>query len=205
MTIPAYREETASAKEASDEHLMRLACAGDEAAFAALVRRYERPLFGFAHRMLADTGEAEDVFQETCLRVYRSLDRFRGGSLFRPWVYRIAANLCRDRLRRRALRRVLSLDALWGESGDARPLAETVPSPNPGPAALAAADETAARIEAAIERLSAKHRTVFLMARYQGLSYEEIAAALEIPVGTVKSRMKNAVDQLMREVEGPSP
>ena len=88
----------------TDEQLMAQSRRGDHRAFALLVRRYEAPLYGYLHRMLQNGADAEDAFQETFLRVYRNLHRFRPDSRFKPWVYPIAANLARDRLRARKRR-----------------------------------------------------------------------------------------------------
>src|SRR5690606_24793386 len=137
----------------------------------------------------------EDLVQETFLRIYRHRARYRAGSPFRPWLYRIATNLCRDHVRYHARRRHASLDA--PVSATERPLGDIVRDPDLGPAAHAEASELAARLEQAVQALPVKHRAVFLMARYENMPYDEIARALRIPVGTVKSRMNKAVSRLM--------
>jgi len=190
--------------EWSDEALIAQSRRGDAQAFAQLMRRYERPLFNYLRRMLGNGGEAEDMFQETFLRVHTHLDRFREGAPFRPWVYQIATNLCRDRLRYWRRRPHVSLDAPSNAASDARALADRLPAREADPEAAACAAETAARLEAAVARLSAKHRAVFLMARYEGLPYEEIAKALRVPVGTVKSRMNTAVKELFAALKEPN-
>ena len=97
--------------EHTDEELMRRAAHGDEDAFALLVRRYESPLYGYLRRMLGNGADAEDAFQETFLRVHQHRSRYRQGAPFRPWLYQIATNLCRDRLRSRRRHPQVSLDA----------------------------------------------------------------------------------------------
>ncbi|HDP35558.1 MAG TPA: RNA polymerase sigma factor [Candidatus Hydrogenedentes bacterium] len=178
-------------KAKTDEQLMRRSRSGDEDAFALLVRRYEAPLYRYLFRMLQNSADAEDVFQETFLRIYRNLHRFREDGRFKPWAYRIAANLARDRLRARKRRSELPLDD--GTTGNG-------PMP-PQPDAAAGAAETARRVEMALSRLPAKQRSVFLLARYEGLAYGEIARMLRIPVGTVKSRMNKAAQFLLRCLE----
>jgi len=191
-------EESGPPAEPADEGLMAMAQRGDGPAFERLVKRYEHRLFNYIRRMVGSSADAEDLFQETFLRVYRHRNRFRTSARFRPWVYRIATNLCRDHLRYRRRRPALSLNAPAGDAGTA--LADTVAAPNPGPEEYARERELAAHIEAAIGRLSLKHRSVFVMARYEGMAYGDIARALRIPVGTVKSRMNHAVAQVLDDI-----
>lgn len=171
----------------TDEQLILRARTGDEAAFAVLVHRYEHPLYAYARRLLGDASEAEDIFQESFLRVFRHLGQIDTNRPFRPWLYRVATNLCIDRRRMRGRRPAVTL-----EHDVAVPV-----DPRANPRARASARERAARLEAAVARLSEKHRAVFLLVRYEGLSYEEAAETLEIPLGTVKSRMNTAVNLLM--------
>lgn len=178
---------------------MAAVCDNTPGAFDRLVRRYEAPLFNYACRLLDDRVEAQDVFQETFLRVFRHRARYRRGAPFRPWAYRIATNLCRDRLRARRRRRFISMDAPAQDG--TLPLADTLADADPKPDALAAANEVELRLRAAIRKLPVKQQTVFLMARYQDMPYGEIARALFIPVGTVKSRMNKAVKFLMDEMK----
>lgn len=199
MDDRTYTKQRPGLTEQRDESLMALWLDGHENAFAVLVRRYEKPLFNFLRRMAGNAGDAEDLFQETFLRVHQHRRRYRAGAPFKPWLYCIAANLCRDRLRYRARRPSVSLDAPIGESGDALGNQFTAPGENAdGPARRA---ETQARLERALATLPVKHRTVFLMARYEDMPYEEIANALGIPVGTVKSRMNKAVKCLMKALD----
>lgn len=179
-----------------DEELMAQAQGGDQEAFALLVHRYEKPLFSFLRRMTGNTADAEDVFQDTFLRVHLHRDQFRSGSPFRPWLYRIAANLSVDRLRRRKRWWWFSLDAPSGDNPEGLSLGDTLAARGAHADTGARTDETARALEQALAALPAKHRTVFLMARYEDLSYEEIAQALEIPLGTVKSRLNTAVQRL---------
>lgn len=195
----SYQELSDGAAPAlSDERLMALVNEGDESALADLIHRYEAPLFNYARKMLGNSADAEDVFQESFLRVYQHRARFRAGAPFRPWLYRIATNLCKDKLRYRKRRPeipVASLSRLGEEMGHDPLNKKAGKTMQPDEAAIAG--ELATRMETALASLSVKHRAVFLMAHQEGLTYAEIATALRIPTGTVKSRMNKAVRQLM--------
>lgn len=168
---------------------------GDGEAFAQLVRRYESTLFNYLRRVLGNAAEAEEVFQEAFLRVHQHRARFREDGRFRPWLYRIATNLCRDRQRYWWRRPTVSLDAP-AEFGRGQSLADSVANGGPSPEEVAGRNELGECIEAAVQALPVRQRTVFLMARYEGMSYEEISEALAIPIGTVKSRMNKAAHLL---------
>jgi RNA polymerase sigma-70 factor (ECF subfamily) len=181
-----------------DETLIARVKAGDQLAFSMLVHRYEAPLFNYLRRLLRNAADAEDVFQETFLRVYQHVHRFRADAVFRPWLYQIATNAARDRLRKRVRRSEVSLDGTPG-------LAGSIPDGSPSTDAGAREAETVARLEAALAGLPLKQRAVFLMARYEGMPYADIAEALQVPVGTVKSRMNAAVQFLMAAMKDDTP
>jgi RNA polymerase sigma-70 factor (ECF subfamily) len=192
--------KAAGVTEISDEALMIRVKAGDNDALAVLVRRYERPLFNFACKMLGNRSDAEDVFQETFLRVHLHGNRFWGNAPFRPWLYRIATNLCKDRLRYRKRRPEVPVSSLRQDEDWPDPVGQW-PATSQRPDEAALARERGEIMERALADLSVKHRAVFLMAHQEGLSYAEIAKALWIPVGTVKSRMNKAVNQLLAAME----
>jgi len=158
------------------------------------------PLFNYIARMIGSRSEAEDLFQETFLRVYTHLDKFRPTGRFRPWVYRIATNLCKDHMKYRRRHRTVSLDNDCGCRENSPRLADRIAARDPSPSDQARGSEMAGLIETAIGDLSTKHRSVFLMARYEGLSYDDIARSLGIPLGTVKSRMNKAVHFLLNRL-----
>ncbi len=183
----------------SDEELF-LRYRGDEgAALEALVRRYEQPLYSYLVRYLGDTHQAEDAFQETFLRLARAAGEFDTAREFRPWMYAIAANIARDVLRKRKVRRAASLDgAAEGSSADAKVEGE---KQDADPAAMMPLDaaqrsEEASVLHEGIERLGADYRTAVRLHFFQGMKYREIAEALTIPLGTVKSRIHSALKQL---------
>jgi RNA polymerase sigma-70 factor (ECF subfamily) len=199
--VSYYQSSGTNASQTSDEELIGLAREGDKNAFEVLVGRYEMPLFNYVRRMVGSATDAEDLFQETFLRVYTHLDGFRTTARFRPWVYRIATNICRDHLRYRRRHPHVSLDAEIRSEESPGALLDRIEAPIPNPSELASGAEAAELLEASVAKLSAKHRAVFLMSRYEGMQYEEIARTLGIPVGTVKSRMNKAVNFLLNELQ----
>ncbi len=169
----------------NDRDLARGFRAGDAAMFEVLVRRYEAPLYRFFRRHSVSPFAADDLFQETFLRVYQGIGTYDDSREFRPWIYTVAMNC----LRRRAARRPppLSLDDPPGGGPAAR---------DPGPAEAAQAGELAERVRTEVQSLPEGPRDVFLLYQYQGLSYSEIAEALGRPLGTVKSQMHAAIERL---------
>ena len=175
----------------SDEAIMARVQKGETHLLELLMKRYERALFAFAQRLLQQRGAAEDAFQETFLRVFRKRASYRPESTFRPWLYTICLNACRDSLRSRSRRAETELDKT----------AMTLADPQPGPDSLSAQAALARRIGQAMEALPEKQRDVFLLSYYQQLQYPEIAEILEIPVGTVKSRMFHASKFLAEQLK----
>ncbi len=175
----ALRDET------SDLELFRRIPDGDEEAFAQIVDRYKDHLYSFLRRIVSDSVEAEDLLQQTFLRVYKkSLDHCRIQS-FSSWIFTVAANLARDELRRRARvdRKTYHLDE-WE--------VDTTPDRRGTPVDTTAQSELRERIDGAIASLDEIYRMVFVLRDIEGLSYEEIAKILRIRVGTVKSRLNRA-------------
>jgi len=171
----------------TDTELIDQARRGDIPAYEELVRRYESLAFRTAYLIVADADEARDAAQDGFLRAYRALRRFRSGSEFRPWLLRIVANAARNR-RRSSNRRVsLALRAAAEAPADGR-----VPSPE----ATVLATERHAVLLGAIERLSLEDRDVIVMRWFGELTESEMAAALDCPRGTVKSRLSRAMARL---------
>jgi len=190
----------------SDEELLTRFCKGQTEAFGALVRRYERELYGYLRRYLGDATLADDVFQNTMLQVYLKGAQYEAGRPVRPWLYTIATNQAIDALRRNGRHQLLSLDQQREElaDGELSSLAETLETNGPGPLDAAQGQERREKIRASVDRLPEFLRQVLLLAYYQGLKYREIADILGIPVGTVKSRLHAALVKL-QEVWSETP
>ena len=177
--------------DASDERLMSLVQRGDEQAFVLLVGRYKDELTNFAERFLGDRDDAEDVVQEAFVRVWRKRDSFLPPGKFSTWLYTIAANLAKTRLRRWALWKFVRLGSPDGPSVDI---------PDEGSGADVRADELLReeRIQRALATLPQKFREIVVLRDIQQLSYEEITAITGCAPGTVKSRI-NRGRALLRE------
>jgi RNA polymerase sigma-70 factor (ECF subfamily) len=182
----------------SDEHLLERFRRGVTEAFGLLMRRYERELYGYLRRYTNNASLADDVFQNTFLQVYLKSGQYEPGRLFRPWLYAIATNQAIDAMRRNGRHQAVSLDEPRAEPGDgdlAR-LLEMLQSRGPSPVEAASAQERSEQVRASVEQLPDFLRQVLILAYYQGLKYREIADILEIPVGTVKSRLHAALVKL---------
>ncbi len=197
--MPCSRVESEQAtngsEPASDNELMRRICRDDADAFALLVHRYERELFAYLRRYLGNAQMAEDVFQGTFLRIHRKRKSFQDGHPFRPWLYTIATHQAIDMQRRNRRHRMASLDQQPpGTSGGT--LAETVADRrHASDDAVTDGDEQAWMINA-VDRLAEPFRSTLTLVYRQGLKQREVAAALGIPLGTVKSRLNTALNRL---------
>jgi RNA polymerase sigma-70 factor (ECF subfamily) len=182
----------------TDEELLLGYCAsGDRDLFAELVRRYERELYSYLRRYLGDAEMAEDAFQAAFLQVHLKCEKFESGRAFRPWLYTIATNQAIDAQRRSRRHRMVSLDRAGHTDGeDVGKLLDLLVSHEAAPTAQLAADERKEWIGRAIGELPEVLRDVIQLVYFQDLKYREAAEALNIPVGTVKSRMHAAVARL---------
>jgi RNA polymerase sigma-70 factor (ECF subfamily) len=176
------------ADELSDEALIRRARRGDREAFGDLVYRYRQGTVNVVYRMCGDAHLAEDAAQDAFVRAWEALPRYRHRGTFKAWLYRIALNCARDALRRR--RPMADVDEL--------PLRSNVP----GPERQMLQQERARRVQEAVLGLPEASRAALVLREYEGLSYKEIAQALDIPMGTVMSRLHYARSRL-REMLRP--
>jgi RNA polymerase sigma-70 factor (ECF subfamily) len=179
-------------QQSDDFQLIRSFQRGDERAFEELVRRYQRQVANLIYLTLGDRSEVEDLAQEVFIRVHRSLDRFEFDASFYSWLYRITVNLCIDEVRRRKIRKILSLDFLT-EGGSHQQYSV---SDNPTGIEEVLNDERKQKVVDALQKLSAEHRRVLILREYNDLSYAEIAKALNITPQAVKSRIFRAREQL---------
>lgn len=182
----------------SDEELFARTRRGEESAFTALVRRYERELYGYLHRYLGDAALADDVFQNTFLQVHVKRDAYQDGRPFRPWLYAIATNQAIDSLRRKKRHAAVSLEQQTGEdaNGEVRQLLDLLETQGESPIDAVSLDERRRMVRESVEQLPDFLKQVVLLAYFQGLPYRDVAAALDIPVGTVKSRLNSALHKL---------
>lgn len=177
-----------------DLTLVKRVRGGDQRAFKLLVERYQRKVYAVALGMLKDKEEAMDVSQEAFVKVYKYLDHFKGDASFYTWLYRITVNICIDIIRKRA-----------GAGGEAVEFDETMPmdvseanigalgsrlGTNPQKSALRR--ELAEKIQEALAAVPEKHRAILLLREVEGMSYEDLSRTLDIPKGTVMSRLFHA-------------
>jgi len=187
----------------SDEELVEACQAGEASAFDVLVGRWEDRIRGAAYRFLGSEEEARDVAQEAFLKAYRALGGFKREARFSSWLYQIATNLCRDRLRRRRARATVSLEELE-ETGPV--IMET----RPGAYERLLQLDLSRTVRRAVHALPEEQREVMILKEYQGLTFLEIAQALDLPVSTVKTRLYRGLGQLRLRLEregvrGPAP
>jgi RNA polymerase sigma-70 factor (ECF subfamily) len=192
-----------------EELLMGYREASEASLFQELVRRYERELYSYLRRYLGDAEMAEDAFQAAFLQVHLKCDQYEPGRAFRPWLYTIATNQAIDAQRRSRRHRMVSLDRSGPKDGeDVGKLLDLLTSKEPTAPAQLNAAERAAWLHAAVDQLPDGLRDAVHLVYFQELKYREAAEALNIPVGTVKSRMHAAVaklQELWNQSQAPSP
>jgi RNA polymerase sigma-70 factor (ECF subfamily) len=188
---------------ASDQDMVAWAQEGHEAAFRELVRRYQRPVFSLIYRMVRDRELAEDLAQETFVKVLNAIDSYRPEHKFSSWIFKIANNAAIDHLRRRELD-TLSLDgapdAVTPDRQEATAL--QVGARAESPLEEMEARELGSQIDRAIARLRPEYRACIVLRHVEGRAYEEIASILSLPLGTVKTYIHRARAEL-RETLGP--
>jgi len=197
-TLPEPKTNMRQPSSLSDEELLMGYRESSEASlFQELVRRYERELYSYLRRYLGDAEMAEDAFQAAFLQVHLKCDQYEPGRAFRPWLYTIATNQAIDAQRRSRRHRMVSLDRSSPKEGeDVGKLLDLLTSKEPTAPAQLNAAERSAWLHAAVDQLPDGLRDVVHLVYFQELKYREAAEALDIPVGTVKSRMHAAVAKL---------
>lgn len=180
-----------------DAEIVALARQGRDRAFRELVRRYERPVFSLIYRMVRDREAAEDLAQDSFVKVLNHLDRYRPEFKFSSWIFKIANNVAIDHLRRRQLDTV-SLDGSPHAASAAEAAASSFEVAAQQESALEEmeAREIGSAIERAIARLRPEYRSCIMLRHVEGRSYEEIAATLDLPLGTVKTYIHRARNEL---------
>lgn len=176
----------------ADERLLADFLDGDEQAFSLLVRRYDRELFQFVARFVRDTAAADDIVQDTFIQVHNSAHGFDPTRRFRPWMFTIAANKARDFLRTRNRRKEVAF-SFDNNDGERTNFQDFLADAGPTPLVEVEADEQREAVRKIVGTLPDHLREVLILAYFQRFPYKEMADMLEIPLGTVKSRLHAAV------------
>lgn len=202
MREPAPRQNSGP----TDEQLIEQYRHGRESAFEELIERYRQELFNFLARFLGDRSAAEDVFQESFLQVHMSAGSFDPERRFKPWLFTIAANKGRDHMRRRARRPAAEIDAPLSSPGEqGRTFIDLMEAGLPGPGEQLDRSELRERVQRTVRQMPEHLREILLLAYFQQFSYNEIAEVLQIPLGTVKSRLHTAVGAFAKMWKAQNP
>ena len=196
----ASKAELEVAVRHDDVELVKRLQAGDQTAFRELFERYNRRVFAVAFGVVKNQEDALDVVQEAFIKVHKHIGGFQGTSSFYTWLYRIAMNLAIDHVRRR--RKVVEFDETIKKedaSGDGTLLPRLA---NENPSKTLIKKELTERLEAALEELPEYHRAVILLREVEGMSYEEMAQVLNVPKGTIMSRLFHARRKMQERLEG---
>jgi RNA polymerase sigma-70 factor (ECF subfamily) len=178
----------------TDEELVDAFQRGDTSAFDELVARWQRRIMGAIYRVVGREEDARDICQEAFLKAYRALGGFKREARFSSWMYQIALNLCRDRLRRRRGRTFLALD-------DASAADEILPGLHVDAVEGLEVADLSRLVAAAVAALPEEQREVIVLKEYEGMTFVEIAATLQVPVSTVKTRLYRGLDVLRVALE----
>ena len=188
--------------EPTDNELVTRCQRGDQRAFQQLVERYQKRAFGIAVGMLRNSDDAMDAAQEAFVKVFRNIAGFKGDSSFYTWLYRIVVNVCIDHCRKHGKMKPVEYDETFRRRDEAEgvlPLTGNTKSMHPG--AAFDQQELGAALQAAIDGLSENHRAIILLREVEGLSYEEIAEAMDCHLGTVMSRLHHARKNLQKALK----
>jgi RNA polymerase sigma-70 factor (ECF subfamily) len=191
-----YMSEQQNKKKISDEKLIAKFQQGDVQAFDLLVRRYKDQLLNYVFRFVGNRADAEDIVQETFLRVYKNKHYYKEIAKFSTWVYTIAGNLAKTELRRRKRRKVFSVSNFVNDERD-----YDIKDSARNPEERVDGRMTDSYIQNAIDKLPAKFKEVILLRDVQGFAYEEISQILGIPLGTVKSRVNRGRLRLQEDLK----
>ncbi|WP_404368841.1 RNA polymerase sigma factor RpoE [Marinobacter sp.] len=198
MTVKSEQRPEVGDESQTDLQLVRKVQRGEKAAFDLLVIKYQSRVAAIISRYVYDSQEVMDLTQETFVKAYRAIDRFRGDSAFYTWLYRIAVNTAKNFLEARSRRPQGSADSFDAENfEDGGRLRD-----NATPERLLQRDQLQAALQEALAALPEELRSAFLLREYDGLSYEDIATILDCPIGTVRSRIFRARDSVDRQL-GP--
>jgi RNA polymerase sigma-70 factor (ECF subfamily) len=192
--------EEASAQD-SDLVLVQRTVAGDQRAYGLLVLKYQRRVQRLIGRMVRDVDLVEDIAQETFIRAYRALHQFRGDAQFYTWLYRIAVNTAKKSLLDLKRNPTVSDSFFANNDEDETYRPKNEPTTDETPESVFAAKEIADMVNAALDELPADLKQAVTLREIEGLSYEEIAIAMDCPIGTVRSRIFRARDSISRKIK----
>lgn len=182
----------------TEHELIRLLKKGDRDAFNELVDLYQNKIINIAYGMLSDREDALDASQEVFIKVYRSINTFNENSSLSTWIYRIAANICKDYLRKR--QRTTKTVSIHADDEDEKAKIQEIPDEAYTPEESAEHTELQIQIRKAIDSLGSDYKAVLVLCDIEGISYEKAAEILKCPVGTVKSRLNRARIALRKKI-----
>ena len=194
-------QELPASPQDTDLVLVQRTVAGDQRAYGLLVLKYQRRIQRLIGRMVRDVDLVEDISQETFVRAYRALHQFRGDAQFYTWLYRIAVNTAKKFLLELKHDPTVSESFLANDEDDETSWRKNEQTTDEGPESILAAKEIAAVVNAAMDDLPADLKQAVTLREIEGLSYEEIAAAMDCPVGTVRSRIFRAREAISQRVK----
>lgn len=196
----AFEADAAQGNPATeDQPLVERVQSGDVAAFDVLVRKYRERLYGIIYNLTSNREDAADLTQEAFIKAFSSINRFKGKSAFFTWLYRIGVNTALSHLKRNRFRRFFSLEHIQDEGSNAQVLETLAAKHKSEKGALLS--ELQEKLNEAMQKLSPKHRTVVVLFEIEGLSHQEIADIVGCSVGTVRSRLHYAKQQLQADLK----
>jgi len=191
IAAAAYEDKEANSLLTIDyEEQLSLAKQGNMQAFEILIQQYERLVYSVAFKMMNNREDARDLAQEALIRIYKSMDKCDNITAFKNWACRITTNVCIDELRRRKNRQTVPIDV--GTGDESFSILENYAAPNPTPEEAVLQRERTQELSGAINKLSETHKALIILRDIKGLSYEEVAEALGMNLGTVKSGISRA-------------
>lgn len=199
QSAPVQEAVAAPVLENADQALVARVQNGDVAAFDTLVRKYRERLFSVVYNLTSNREDAADITQEAFIKAFSSIGRFQGKSAFYTWLYRIGVNTALSHLKRNRFRRFFSLENIQ-ENGSNAQVLETLAARHKSEKG-ALLNELQEKLNEAMQKLSPKHRTVVVLFEIEGLSHQEIADIMKCSVGTVRSRLHYAKQQLQAELQ----
>lgn len=196
----AFEADAAQGNTASEDQLLvERVQSGDVAAFDVLVRKYRERLYGIIYNLTSNREDAADLTQDAFIKAFSSINRFKGKSAFFTWLYRIGVNTALSHLKRNRFRRFFSLEHIQDEGSNAQVLETLAAKHKSEKGALL--NELQEKLNEAMQKLSPKHRTVVVLFEIEGLSHQEIADIVGCSVGTVRSRLHYAKQQLQADLK----